>query len=675
MLARRVATLALLCAAACPRGPGGAPTDVRSQRRVAPYGGWRSPITPGLVVEARTLLGQVTVSGADTYWIEERPSEDGRAVVVRRAAGGRAVDLLPPPWEARSAVFGYGGGAFFVDGETLFFVNAADQRLYRQEAGGAPRPITPAAPMRYADCALDRPRGRALCVREDRRTEGAAVVTVVAVALDGGADPRVLVSGNDYYGAPRPSPDGKRLAWLTWNRPDMPWDAAELWTAPVAADGTLAAAERVAGGASESALEPRWSPDGVLYFVSDRTNWWNLYRLWKGAVEPVAPMSAECGRAAWTLGGSSFAFESPDRLVAACVKDGRWRLFSLDTRSLAIAPLATPYTDIAEVRAAPGRAVVRAGSPAEPWSVVEIDLASGEREILRRESGVAVSEGYLSAPEVVEFPTDGGQRGHGRFYRPRSLEFVGPLEEKPPLVVMTHAGPARAGSSALDLEVQYFTSRGFAVLLVDAGGSTGWGRAYRGRIYGAWGVADVADCVAGARYLARRDEVDPRRLIFRGKGLGGTTALAALVFGRGFHAGAVYHAVADLEKLPRDEHALDARWMERLVGPYPAERERWWKRSPIHYIDAATSPMIVLQGLDDTVVPPAQAERLVQALTDAKVPVAYVPFAGEGHGFRQPASIARALDAELSFYAQLFGIELLDDVPPIPITNLKRRRR
>ena len=653
-----------------------------AEQKVTPYGSWKSPITSDLIVSETIGLGQIALDGEDVYWVEVRPTEGGRYVIVRRTPDGRTTDVTPPPFNARTRVHEYGGGAFAVADGTVYFSDFADQRLYRQDPGAEPRPITPEADLRYADGVFDRRRGRMICVREDHTDPGReAVNAIVSLDLEGDdSGGQVLVSGNDFYSSPRLSPDGSRLAWLTWNHPNMPWDGTELWVGELGADGSLplvlrpkdsgGRTERVAGGARESIFQPEWSPDGVLHFVSDQTGWWNLYRWRDGRAESLIEMEAEFGMPQWVFGMSTYAFESASRILCAYTQQGTWRLASLDTAIGELEVIETPYSEIKHVRAAPGRVVLLAGSPTEPTSIVQLDLATRRLEVLRRSSEITIDAGYLSIPQEIEFPTEHGLTAHALFYAPQNRDHVAPSGERPPLLVIIHGGPTAATSSALSLGIQYWTSRGIAVLDVNYGGSTGYGRAYRQRLDGQWGVVDVDDCVNGARYLVERGAVDGNRLAIRGGSAGGYTTLSALTFRDVFKAGASYFGISDLEALAKDTHKFESRYLDRMVGPYPERRDLYRERSPIHFTHRLSCPMILFQGLEDKVVPPDQAETMFEAVRAKGLPVAYLPFEGEQHGFRRAENIKRALDAELYFYSRVFGFELADPVEPVPIENL-----
>jgi dipeptidyl aminopeptidase/acylaminoacyl peptidase len=450
----------------------------------------------------------------------------------------------------------------------------------------------------------------------------------------------------------------------------MPWDGTELWAGELSAEGTVSRAERVAGGLEESIFQPEWSPDGVLYFVSDRTGWWNLYRWREGNVEVLRPMEAEFGEPQWVFGLSTYAFESAGRMLCAYTQRGQYHLASLDTATLKMEELPTPYTDIASVRAAPGRVLCLAGSPTEPWSVVHLDLRTRQFEVLRRTSTLQVDSGYISAPEEIEFPTEGGLTAHAFFYAPRNRDFTAPAGEKPPLIVMSHGGPTGAVSGVFNPNIQYWTSRGFAVMDVNYGGSTGYGRAYRRRLNGQWGVVDVHDCANGAHYLAAQDRVDGERLIIRGGSAGGYTTLAALTFQNIFKAGASHFGISDLETMTKDTHKFESRYLDTLVAPYPARRDIYVERSPIHFTQRLSSAMILFQGLEDKIVPPDQSAKMFEAVRAKELPVAYLAFEGEQHGFRKAENIKRTLDAELYFYSRVFKFDLADPVEPVEIENL-----
>ena len=638
---------------------------------IAPYGSWKSPITSDLIVAETVGLGGTAFDGDDLYWTELRPKEGGRIAIVRRTPDGKTRDVTPMPFNARTRVHEYGGRAYAAAEGTVYFSNFADQRLYRQDPGAEPRPITPETDLRYADYIVDRRRNLLFCVREDHTAPGEAVNTLAIIKCDGDEHGgEVIVSGNNFYSSPRLSPDGNKLAWLTWNHPNMPWDGTELWVGEVNPDGSLGRTERVAGGLAESIFQPEWSPDGLLYFVSDRTGWWNLYRWREGRVEPLCPLEAEFGQPQWVFSMSTYAFESAGRIICAYAQRGGAHLARLDAATLELEDIETPYTDIGGVRAAPGRVLFTAGSPTETWSIVLLDLAARTTDVLRRSSQVKVDPGYLSSPQEIQFPTEGSLAAYAFYYLPRNQDFVAPAGEKPPLIVMSHGGPTGATSSVFSPGIQYWTSRGFAVLDVNYGGSTGYGRAYRQRLNGNWGVVDVDDCVNGARYLVERGAVDGERLAITGGSAGGYTTLCAITFRNVFKAGASHFGIGDLEAFAKDTHKFESRYLDNLVGPYPARRDLYVERSPIHYTHKLACALILFQGLEDKIVPPNQAQMMYEAVRAKELPVAYLAFEGEQHGFRKAENIKRTLDAELYFYSRVFKFQLADPVEPVKIENL-----
>ena len=642
-------------------------------RRILPYGSWPTPITSEAVVARAVRLAEVQVDGKDVIWSESRPSEWGRTTLVRRRDAA-SEELLPGDWNARTAVHEYGGGAWFAHDGVVWFSSWDDQRLYRRDPDtGSCQPLTPEPELprgdRYADGSLSPDAGWIVCVREHHPPGGRGAVDVtnevVRLAADEPSTPEVLVSGPDFVSNPRLSPDGARLGWIEWDHPNMPWDGTRLKVRDLATgEETL-----IAGGDTESVLEPRWLPDDELIFISDRTGWWNLYR-WSPeapAVETLTALNdAEIGQPQWVFGVSRYAVLRDGRIVFA-----RWRNgfdgLALRSPDGTIADLDLPFTivrDLAE--AGEDEVVVVAGTPTEEASVTRISLApAGSIERLAtlrpprdlRELGV--DPGLVSAPEPISFPTADGRTAYGLLYSPTNPEYRAPDDELPPLLVAVHGGPTGCARPELNLGLQYLTSRGFAVIDVNYGGSSGYGRAYRDLLHDGWGIVDVQDTVAVARWLADQGRVDSERLCVAGGSAGGYTTLAVLARDETpFGAGADYFGVADLEALVADTHKFESRYLDKLVGPYPEAREVYRERSPIHHVGAFSRPLLVLQGLEDEVVPPNQATMIVEALKAKGVPVAYIAFEGEQHGFRRQENIRRSIESELSFYAQVFGFGL-----------------
>ena len=639
---------------------------------ISPYGSWKSPITSEAIVAGVVGIGTAVFDGEVIYWLESRPQEGGRSVIVRRRPDGTVADVIHSPFNARSRVHEYGGAAFTVRKGTVYFANFTDQRVYRT-AGAAPEPVTPESPMRYADFAMAPGRERLIAVREehsDKEREPANALVWLDPADAGIAT--VAVEGNDFYSSPRFNADGTRLAWLTWNHPNMPWDGTELWAADVRSDGTLVDAALVAGGPEESVFQPEWSPDGVLHFVSDRTGWWNLYRTKDGDIEALCPREAEFGLPQWVFGMTTYGFESARIIICSYRDAGRVHLARLDTESGDLAAMETPYTEIENLSVGAGQALYQGGAPERQSELVRLDLGSGKTEILRRSSTVEIEPAFLSVPEAIEFPTKNGNgaTAYAFFYPPKNGRYQAPENDKPPLLVLSHGGPTAATDTALNPAIQYWTSRGIAVVDVNYGGSTGYGRAYRERLKDRWGIVDVDDSVNAARYLIDAGRVDPNRLAIRGGSAGGYTTLATLTFRDLFKAGASYYGIGDLEVLARDTHKFESRYLDSLIGPYPQKADVYRSRSPINFVEKLACPIIFFQGLDDKVVPPNQAELMFEAVRKTGHSTAYLAFEGEGHGFRKAENIKRALDAELYFYGRVFGFSPADDIEPVKIENL-----
>lgn len=636
-----------------------------------PYGSWPTPITSEVVVAQAVRLSDARVDGDDVIWAESRPSEGGRTALVRRSPDGGMTELLPREANARTAVHEYGGGAWWVRDGVVWYASWQDQRLYRRDpATGQVAPLTPEPEQprgdRYADGDLSSDGSLIVCVREHHPPGGGVTDVrneIVRLAAHEPSTPEVLVSGPDFVSSPRFSPDGQRLCWVEWDHPNMPWDDTRLCVRGGGDEDVV-----VAGGSKESVSEPQWQPDGSLLFLSDRTGWWNLYR-WVpdgGRVETVTDLEVEIGLPQWVFGGSRYAPQPDGRIVFAYTRDG-FEGISVRLEDGTIEKLDLPFTVIQNLRSAgAGGVVTVAASPQAEDTVVKVTLDGGsgvaEIETLRPPRDLAalgVQPGFISVPEAVDFPSAGGRTAHALLYEPANPNYIGPADERPPLLVDIHGGPTGQAVPELDVDIQYWTSRGFSVVSVNYGGSTGYGRPYRELLEGQWGVVDVEDSIAVARWLAEEGRVDPSRMAIRGGSAGGYTTLAVLVVpDTPFAAGADYFGVADLEAMTIDTHKFESRYLDRLIAPYPECRDLYRERSPIEHIDLFTRPLIVLQGLEDAVVPPNQATMIVDALKSKGVPVAYLPFEGEQHGFRRAENIRRALDGELSFYGQIFGFEL-----------------
>ncbi len=642
-----------------------------------PHGSWPTPITSRLVVAAAARLGEVVVDGTDVWWSESRPGEGGRSAVVRRSADGTTTDVLPPPWNARTRVHEYGGGAWTVARGTLWFTEFTDQRLYRLDPGsGTPVAVTPAPPVpagvRYADLSV-LPDGGLLAVREthpEEHTPAADVVNeVVRIAPDGSAS--VLVSGPDFVSDPRLASDGVTLAWLQWDHPDMPWDAAQLVVR--GADGTEHA---IAGGGGESVVQPVWGEDLALWWLADRSDVWSLYRRRPhGEVELVLDVGSDIGGPQWTFGNSRYALLDDGRVVVAYGRAGADRLAVLVPGG-ELRELDLPYARFGRLTAQDGAVVCVAGGPTSEPVVAHVEAGNGATTVLRPARHLGLDPAWISRPEHVSFPTEDRGTGigtaHALVYPPTNPTVRAPEVGLPPLLVVVHGGPTAAAFPVLDLEVQYWTSRGFCVADVDYRGSVGYGRRYRDALRGRWGEIDLDDVCACARFLAGSGRVDPARMAIRGGSAGGYTTLAALTMRPGvFTAGASHYGVADLGALAAETHKFESRYLDGLVAPWPEGADVYAARSPINHVDALDTPLAVFQGAEDEVVPPDQAEAIVAALRAKGVPHAYLLFPGEQHGFRKAENIRAALDGELSFYAQVWGFDLPaeEGIAPIEVVR------
>ena len=637
--------------------------------KTRPYGTWSSPITPDAIVAETIRLSSISLDAGRIGWLEGRPGEGGRNVLVRGNGAGGYEDITPRPYNVRSRVHEYGGGAYAVSGDRVWFSSFEDGRVHARTGTAAPEPLTAKGPARFADLIVDSERRRLLAVRELHRDDAPPANELVSISIDDGSV-RVLASGHDFFAAPAPSPDGKRLAWLAWDQPDMPWDAAALWLADLDRDGTPGTPVRIAGGRGSAAFQPAWAPDGALWCVVDPDGWWNLHRWRDGELRCMYRTESEFGKPLWQLGTTTFGFDGRGCVVCTWRGAGGWRLGRFDSNG-AMTDIPLTWTSIDSLVVDGSTAAFIGGAPDRNAAVVSLDLESGETRVHRTSSALSIDDRFLSRPVALTWPTgDADEVSHGYYYPPRNVSYLAPAGESPPLLVMSHGGPTGAASDTLSPATQFWTSRGFAVLDVDYRGSTGYGRAYRERLYGEWGVADVEDCVAGAAHLADTGRADASRLAIRGGSAGGYTTLAALTFHDVFGAGASYYGICDLEVLAADTHKFEARYLDRLVGDWPAQMEVYRARSPLHHASRLGCPIIFFQGLDDRIVPPNQAELMVDALDRRGLPVACLMFEGEGHGFRGADTIRRCLEAELLFYARVFGFEPADPLAPVEIRNL-----
>lgn len=646
-------------------------------KALAPYGSWKSPISSDLIVAGSVVLGEIKVDGETIYWLESRPSENGRNALVKWTPAGGIEEMSAAGFNVRTRVHEYGGGAFTVHDDTVYFSNFVDQRMYVQYPFSEPEPLTANEKLRFADGVIDKTHGRLICVREAHLTPGEeAVNSLVSLNLDGTDEiGDVLVGGHDFFASPALNPDGKQLAWLSWDHPNMPWDGTELWVAELNETGTAVRNARcVAGGREESIFQPMWSPDGTLYFISDRSNWWNIYRWRDGQIEAVCPREAEFGQPLWVFCLNTYGFADAHTIVSAYTQNGRWYLAKIDVNSGQLTNFDIPYSQLAHINVGDGFAAFLGGSSQLPTALIRLDTQTGQWQKIKQGTNLTIDKAYLSMPSPIEFPTENNLTAHALYYAPKNDDFEAAANERPPLMVISHGGPTSTAITArnlgVDLAIQYWTSRGFAVVDVNYGGSSGYGRRYRQRLNGQWGIVDRQDCENAALYLVEQGLVDGRRLAIRGGSAGGYTTFCALAFTDTFTAGASYYGVSDLEALATETHKFESRYLDSLIGPYPDQRDLYIERSPIYAADQISCPLILFQGLEDKVVLPNQAEMMFAAVKNKGLPVAYIPFANEQHGFRSAENIKRALDGELYFYGQVFGFDLADPVEPIHIENL-----
>jgi len=623
--------------------------------KTAPYGSWQSPITSDVIVQGTIGLPAIAIDNQDRYWLEFRPQEQGRTVLLKYNSDQGITEITPAPYNVRTRVHEYGGGAFVVKDGAVFFVNDQDQCIYQSINGELSR-LTQESTRRYADFLVDSWRNRLICVCEEHHLDNTEPEnTIVTVDLNTG-EVKTLVSGADFYTSARLSPDGSKLVWISWNHPNLPWDNTSLWQGLVNADGSLGEVSKIAGE-NESICQPEWSPEGVLYFVSDRHNWWNIYKLdFNGDIECVYPMEGEFSYPHWIFGISLYGFVTETDIIAAYTQQGRWYLAHLNTKTRELSTIDLPYTNIDSVKVEQDKVLIIAASFTEPTAIVELDWQKEKLEVIRQSSQLSIDLGFISVPEAIAFPTSDNLIAYGWYYPPQNKNYQASPDSLPPLIVKSHGGPTAPASSSLSLKLQYWTSRGFAVFDVNYSGSTGYGREYRERLVKQWGIVDVDDCVNGARYLVEQQKADSNCLAISGGSAGGYTTLAALTFRDTFKAGASYYGVSDLEALAQDTHKFESRYLDSLIGLYPEEKEIYIQRSPLNFVDQLNCPVIFFQGLQDKVVPPNQAEKMVTSLKARGINVTYITFPDEQHGFRKAENIKKALESELAFYLDVFNL-------------------
>jgi len=658
-------------------GPGSEAGPGSKAGGVAPHGAWPSPIPIDWLTVGTIGLAEPRPYRGGLVWLELRPEEGGRMVLVGRAADGTTTDLSPAGMNVRDRVHEYGGAPYLAADDVLVVSDFATGRLHRRGTDGRWSALTPARAWRYADLELDPGRGRILAIREDHEPEtlarhGEAVNELVAIDL-ATAEATVLRTGRDFYAAPRLSADGRRLAWLEWDHPNLPWDGMELLVADLDEAGRPDAATRIAGDASTWVTQPRWDPDGSLWFVAEPGEWARLHRWRDGRIEAMTPDGLECASPDWVVGRANHRPLGDGRSVVVGRAGGQDRLHIAGPAAGDLATVDLPFTELGAIVPDGDGVVALAASPTTGIAIVRIGLADGAVEIVRSSLSVTLDPADVSVGVPITFRSSGGRTAHGVYYAPRNRAWRAPEGERPPLIVTSHGGPTAEAFTGLNLTVQAFTSRGIAILDVDYGGSTGYGRTYRRSLEGEWGIVDVDDCVAGARWLADEDRVDPARTVVRGGSASGYTTLAALAFRDAFAAGISYFGIGDLEAFVRETHKFESRYLERLIGPYPAAKTTYEARSPNRHLEGIHVPVLVLQGAEDRIVPPAEAERIVAGLRARGIPHALLLFPGEDHGFRGAAAIRRSFEAELSFLGQVFGFSPADPIEPVVLEPPRAR--
>ncbi|MEQ8428195.1 MAG: prolyl oligopeptidase family serine peptidase [Gammaproteobacteria bacterium] len=638
-------------------------------KQVAPYGSWKSPITPELMLGSSVGLGEIQHFNDELFWIEMRPEEAGRYVIVKRDNPGKHSDAIDKNFNARTRVHEYGGASYLVTDVGIFFCNFTDQAIYHLRPDGNCIQLTHNPDCRYADMVFDSSLSRLICIREEHASPDTEAVNVIAAVDIRTGDETILVTGDDFYSYPRLSPDNKQLCWIAWSHPNMPWDTTTLCLADISENGEVGESCIISGGNDEAVTQPKWSAAGELYFVSDKSGWWNLYRYDGKQSKCVFDMEAEFAVPQWSFGEQNYDFIDNDNLLLIYWLDGLACLGRGKISSGKLEKLDLPFTDMESVTCAGNRAWLLAASPTAFPAILEINTATLAFSILRKSNDLAIDPGYLSTGKSVSFSVSEKEQAHAFYYAPANKVFTGPENEKPPLIVISHGGPTGASHNGLKMVVQFFTSRGFAVIDVNYGGSSGYGRDYRQRLQGQWGIVDVNDCCKAALYTVEQGWADNDRLAIRGGSAGGFTTLAALAFTDVFKAGASHYGVSDLEALARDTHKFESRYLDSLIGPYPEARDIYQQRSPINAVSGLSCPVIFFQGLEDRIVLPNQAEMMVAALKKKGIPVAYLAYEGEQHGFRQAKNIKRTLQAELHFYSQIFGFQCPDDVEPVVLES------
>ncbi|MFC2065266.1 alpha/beta hydrolase family protein [Chloroflexota bacterium] len=639
-------------------------------KTILPYGSWKSPITTEMVAANSININEIKCDGDSVYWLENRPEESGRTVIMQYSSDGEVKNILPAGFNVRNRVHEYGGGSYTVFEGNLYFCNYEDQRIYSMKPGGEPEAITPAGKLRYADLEFDSVRQRIICVCEEHdQDENKVINSIVSISLDKDRSMETLIFGNDFYSNPRIGPDGSKMCWLAWDHPNMPWDGCELWMGSFDENGTINKPACLVGSKDESIFQPEWSPSGSLHFISDRSGWWNPYCYKEEEIIQLFEQEAEYGLPQWVFGLSTYGFSGDSKLVCSINLSGKSELILLDSEQTKTATIDRSYCGYSSIEVCDHLLYFVGYSEDHPAELVCLNLETSKKSIIQKTSALKLDDEDISIPTEIRFPSM-NQLSYGNYYSPKNAAIKGSADEKPPLIVMIHGGPTLSTSMSLSMKIQYWTSRGFAVLDVNYSGSTGYGRTYRQRLNGQWGVLDVEDCINGANHLAEKELVDNKRMSISGGSAGGFTALCALTFHDVFSAGVSRYGISSLKILASDDHKFESHYLESLVGPYNESEDLLIERSPINFIHNISVPILIMQGSEDKVVPQSQSDELFHILKKKQLPVAYVLFEGEQHGFRKAETISRALEIEFYFYSQLFGFALPENIPPIKIWNM-----
>jgi len=646
------------------------------------YGSWPSTLSADMLAMGGHRLGHLVVDAGYVYWLESKPEQAGR-VVINRCLITDGNNVAKPEvitgdnFSVRTRAHEYGGADFSVRGDTLLFSNDDDQRLYLQKGVDKPIAVTPEPEfkhaLRYADMEFSKDGDWVVCVRErhlKKNTPLEVINEIVIISLTENTEPQVLVSGADFYSYPRISPDGRKLTWTCWDHPNMPWDQTALWVADIDSRGQLSNRTCLLKNENESIYQPSWCPDGELHFVSDRSGWWNIYSFRDDVLNAITPMDVNFGFPQWQFGLTSYAFVDRHRIFAIYTKDGRENLCLIEPSKGLVHPLDAPFCTFTNALFyQDNKLVFIAANEVKPSSVILWDLQTEKAAQLSQIKPALLTNDNISVAEAIRFPTTDDKSAYGFYYQPLNKQYEGLDDEKPPLIVMSHGGPTSASTAEFQSSIQFWTNRGFAVVDVNYGGSTGYSREYRDRLKNNWGIVDVDDCVNAARYLVERGSVDGNRLAIRGGSAGGYTTYCALTNYSLFSAGVSRYGVADLSCLVKESHKFEVRYLDSMIGPWPAAEAVYHQRSPINQADKFNCPVLLLQGDEDAVVPPAQSIAMADALDKKEIPHALVMLKGEQHGFRKSENISLALEMELNFYGQIFNIEPADELPELALKH------